>query len=45
MKDTDSVNLEERRKLEQEFFDKVTNKNNFIAGHEFLNQSKWGRGE
>lgn len=36
LKDRDSVNLEERRKLEQEFFDKVTSKNNYIAGHEFL---------
>lgn len=43
MKDRDSVNLEERRKLEQEFFDKVTSKNNYIAGHEFLiNQSQGG---
>lgn len=36
LKDRDSVNLEERRMLEQEFFDKVTNKNKYIAGHEFL---------
>jgi hypothetical protein len=46
LKDRDSVNLEERRKLEQEFFDKVTSKNKFIAGHEFLiNQNPDGRND
>jgi hypothetical protein len=46
LKDKDSVNLEERRKLEQEYFDKVTNQNKYIAGHEFLiNQNEGGKND